>query len=249
MKVSIVTPCFNCEDFIRETYKTVKDQSYSDWEWLCVDDCSIDETHKILSEIAEQDKRVKIFKNIENSGAAVTRNKGLEEATGDYIAFLDSDDIWDPSKLALQVDFMQKYSLLFSYHNYQMVDSNGSRIKDMILEECYVASDLLKFNPFATSSIMISKFVADRTRFREHLRRRQDYLFWFEALKISNHAKALPEFLSGYRQTGADSLSANKKKMAIIQWQLLGSEFNLSLLERIYYFCQYAIWGIKKYLI
>lgn len=249
MLVSIITPCFNSSDYIYQTFETVKKQTHSQWEWICVDDCSSDGTWMILQELASGDERVKIFQNQENSGAAITRNKALQNASGDFIAFLDADDIWDPCKLATQLDFMQKYSLHFSYHNYQMVDSEGKRIKDMIIEDCYVAPDLLKYNPFATSSIMISKFVADRVRFREHLRRRQDYLFWYEALKISNHGKGLPEFLSGYRQTGEDSLSADKKKMAIIQWKLLGSEFKLNPLKRIYFFGQYAWWGVKKYLI
>ncbi|MAZ47782.1 MAG: glycosyl transferase [Halobacteriovoraceae bacterium] len=247
MLISIVTPCYNCADFIYETYQTVKNQTFSDWEWLCVDDCSTDDTNLILQELASGDERVKVFKNEKNSGAAVTRNRGLEEASGNYIAFLDADDIWDPAKLALQLDFMQIQALHFSYHNYQLVNSDGIRIKEMIIDDCYVAGDLLKYNPFATSSIMISKFVADRTRFREHLRRRQDYIFWYEALKLSNRGQGMSEFLSSYRQTGEDSLSADKKKMALIQWQLLNSEFKLNLFERVYYFLKYAIWGLKKY--
>ena len=247
MLISIVTPCYNCADFIYETYQTVKDQTFSDWEWLCVDDCSTDKTNLILQEISSGDARVKVFKNEKNSGAAVTRNRGLEEASGNYIAFLDADDIWDPAKLALQLDFMQKQALHFSYHNYQLVDSEGNRIKEMIIDDCYVAGDLLKYNPFVTSSIMISKFVADRTRFRERLRRRQDYIFWYEALKISNRGKGMDEFLSSYRQTGSGSLSSNKIKMAGIQWKLLKEELQVSFFQRVFYFFRYAIWGLNKY--
>lgn len=247
MLISIITPCYNCADFIYETYQTVKNQTHDNWEWICVDDCSTDETAKIVQELAAGDERVKFFQNAENSGAAVTRNRGLEEASGDYIAFLDSDDLWDPSKLALQLDFMKKRALHFSYHNYQLIDKEGNGIKNMNLENCIVAQDILKYNPFATSSIMVSKMIANKVRFREHLRRRQDYLFWYEALKFSNHAKGLAEYLSSYRQSGEDSLSANKKAMALIQWKLLKEEFDLNPIQRIFYFSHYAWWGIKKY--
>lgn len=212
-----------------------------------MDDCSHDETFKILNELAQGDKRIKVFQTPENSGAAIARNKGLTESTGDYIAFLDCDDLWAASKLAKQAEFMQTSALHFSYHNYLIINRKGERIKEMNIENCYVAQELLRFNPFATSSIMISRKIADSVRFREHMRRRQDYLFWFEALTLANHGKGLSEQLSSYRLSGDDSLSANKRLMAKIQWQLLKDEFGLSPIARIYYFVQYAIHGVKKY--
>ena len=191
----------------------------------------------------------KVFKNEVNSGAAVTRNNCLDKATGEYVAFLDSDDLWAAEKLQKQLDFAQQNNAEFVYHNYWIVDSEANQIKKQILPASVSQSQLLNFNPFATSSVMIKRDVIEKNkiRFREHLRRRQDYLFWYEVIGQSEIALGMPELLSSYRIFGKDSLSANKKQMAKIQWQLYRQEFKLGLFASAYYFVRYAIHGIKKY--
>lgn len=249
-KVSIVTPCFNCQDFLEETYKTVLEQTYPHWEWLLVDDCSTDGTYALLQDFAKRDERIKCFKNAQNAGAAVTRNVGLENASGDYIAFLDSDDIWRANKLEKQITHAQQADADFSYHNYETVDASGVKLKELNLASSYTAPDLLKFNPFATSSILVKREVVERNgiRFKEHLRRRQDYFFWYDSIAASKVVAGLDENLSGYRLGNSGSLSSNKLKMAKIQWGLYREEFGLGFLESLYYTVHYALHGLKKYL-
>lgn len=93
--VSIVMPAYNSEPFIDESIRSVQSQTYGDWELLIVDDCSTDKTISIANEIARGDSRIHVFQNKQNSGAAYSRNRALREAKGDWIAFLDSDDLWD----------------------------------------------------------------------------------------------------------------------------------------------------------
>lgn len=250
-KVSIITPCFNCQEFLEETFATVTQQSFENWEWILVDDCSTDDSHLKLQELAERDSRIKVFKNEENCGAAVTRNIGLENATGDYIAFLDSDDLWHPKKLELQMADIEKNKVDFSYHDYETVDEAGKHLKEMNLRGTYSAKDLLKYNPFATSSIVVRRglIVSHGIRFKEHLRRRQDYFFWYDAIAASKNVKATGQTLSRYRLGNQNSLSSNKIKMAKIQWKLYRTEFNLGLISSVWYTSNYALHGIKKYLL
>ena len=102
-KVSIITPSWNSEKYIKKTIESVQNQTYLNWEMIIVDDCSSDNTVKIVQEISKKDPRVRILKQNTNGGAAKARNRSLNEATGRYIAYLDADDIWKPSKLEKQI--------------------------------------------------------------------------------------------------------------------------------------------------
>ncbi len=119
--VSIIMPSWNTANFIAESIQCVIDQTYKKWELLIVDDCSTDNTDEVVKPFLA-DKRIKYFKNEKNSGAALTRNRAMREAQGEWIAFLDSDDLWTPDKLMWQIKFMKKHNLLFSYHEYEKID-------------------------------------------------------------------------------------------------------------------------------
>ncbi|MCM1450449.1 MAG: glycosyltransferase [Clostridiales bacterium] len=121
--VSIITPTWNCGRFIAETIESVLAQSYSNWEMLIVDDCSTDNTREVVE--AFNDPRIKYHCLEHNSGAAVARNTALSMARGRWIAFLDSDDLWLPDKLQLQIDFMTRNGYSFSYHGYTEIDEES----------------------------------------------------------------------------------------------------------------------------
>ena len=122
--VSIIMPSWNTEKFIGESIKSVIDQSYQNWELLIVDDCSTDNTDKVV-EAFLSDKRIRFLKNEENLGAALTRNRALREAQGEWIAFLDSDDLWFPEKLEKQIVFMNSNRYNLSYTEYEKIDEEG----------------------------------------------------------------------------------------------------------------------------
>ena len=123
--VSIITPVYNCEDTIGETIESVLNQTLSDFEMLIVDDISNDKTIDIIKKYQKQDKRIKLFILKEKGGAASARNKALKEASGQYIAFLDGDDLWVSDKLEKQIKFMQENKCAFSFTGYEFADSNG----------------------------------------------------------------------------------------------------------------------------
>lgn len=121
--VSIIMPSWNTGKFIAESIQSVIDQTYKNWELLIVDDCSTDNTDDVVASF--HDDRIKYLKNEQNQGAALTRNRAMREARGEWIAFLDSDDLWEPMKLECQIKFMKKNNLVFSYHEYEKIDEES----------------------------------------------------------------------------------------------------------------------------
>ena len=119
-------PSYNCGKYVEETIRSVQAQTYKNWEIIFVDDCSKDDTIKQVLELRGQDSRIKLFQNSANLGAAVSRNNALCEAKGRWIAFLDSDDQWEPTKLEKQVQFMEENGYAFSYTEYQEMDTDGN---------------------------------------------------------------------------------------------------------------------------
>lgn len=118
--VSVIMPSWNTGEFISESIQSVLNQTYQNWELIIVDDCSTDNTDEVVA--AFQDKRIRYLHNEHNSGAALTRNYGLREAKGEWIAFLDSDDLWAPDKLEHQIRFMQDNKYSISYTEYEKID-------------------------------------------------------------------------------------------------------------------------------
>lgn len=121
--VSIIMPSWNTGKFIAESIQSVINQTYEKWELIIVDDCSNDNTDEVVGIFT--DKRIKYLKNEKNSGAALTRNRALREAKGEWIAFLDSDDLWVPEKLEHQINFMEKNGYSLSYTEYEKIDEDS----------------------------------------------------------------------------------------------------------------------------
>lgn len=124
--VSIIMPSWNTGKYISESIQSVLAQTYTNWELIIVDDCSTDNTDEVIANFC--DKRIRYLKNTQNSGAALTRNRALREAKGEWIAFLDSDDIWLPEKLEKQIEFMKKNNYVFSYHDFEKIDEAGKSL-------------------------------------------------------------------------------------------------------------------------
>lgn len=124
--VSIIMPSWNTGRFIAESIQSVLDQTYPDWELLIVDDCSTDNTDEVVASF--HDDRIRYLHNAHNSGAALTRNYALREAKGEWIAFLDSDDLWAPEKLEHQIAFMKEHGCSLSYTEYEKIDEGSNAL-------------------------------------------------------------------------------------------------------------------------
>lgn len=210
--VSIIMPSYNTALYIKETIQSVLDQTYTNWELIIVDDCSTDNTEEVLATI--NDSRIRYFKNEKNSGAAVSRNKALRAAKGQWIAFLDSDDLWMPEKLEKQINFMKKNGYSFSYTNYEEIDVDGNKTGIKITGPKRITKTGM-FN-YCWPGCLTVMFDADKIGLIqiEDIKKNNDYAMW---LKVCQKADCylLDEYLAQYRKGRAGSVSTHSIKTMI----------------------------------
>lgn len=210
--VSIITPTYNSQSFIVETIESVFAQTYANWELILVDDCSQDDTWKILEEYKNKDSRVKILKLDKNYGAGVARNKGITIAEGDFMAFVDSDDIWVPQKLELQLNFMKEKRRLICYSSYYLIDESSEKTGYIIHAPQEInfrknlRNDYIGFLTFIYNCKEIGKI------YMPEIRKRQDWALKLLVLKKGGIAYGIDQPLAYYRK-GQQSLSKNKFKL------------------------------------
>ena len=210
--VSIIMPSYNTAPYIMETIQSVLDQTYTNWELIIVDDCSADNTNEILAEI--HDERIKYFRNEKNFGAAVSRNKALREAKGQWIAYLDSDDLWVPEKLERQINFMKKNGYSFSYTNYEEIDVEGNKTGVKVTGPKKVTkTDMFNYCWPGCLTVMFDATKIGLVQI-EDIKKNNDYAMW---LKICRKADCylLDEYLGQYRKGRAGSVSTHSIKTMI----------------------------------
>ncbi len=214
--VSIIMPSYNTGEYITETLQSVFAQTYKNWEIIIVDDCSTDNTDEIIKPLLK-DQRIRYYKNDQNSGAAVSRNRALREARGKWIAFLDSDDLWLPKKLEKQVKFMQDNGYAFTFTDYRIC-LNGEWLpyintapdvvnKKMMYNYCY----------FSTITVMYNREIIGLIQTAD-LKKNNDYAMWLQAIEKSR-AYRLPECLSYYIKHDGSVSSGSKWKL--IKWHYI----------------------------
>ncbi|HSQ47900.1 MAG TPA: glycosyltransferase family 2 protein [Lutibacter sp.] len=243
--VSIITPCFNAADFIAETIRSVQNQTFTDWEWFIIDDCSQDTSVAIIAEIAQNDARIKLLPLKKNAGAAVARNMGIALAKGNYMTFIDADDVWSNRFLAENIARIAQTEG-FLCASYEMYDESLNRkLGELIVPEYATYSAILKTNTISclTAFIDISRLGKE---FMPEIKYRQDMGLWLKYLKKINRVEGISESLAIYR-IGKKSLSSNKVNLLKHQWTFYREVENLSVLKSTYYFNLWMYYGSKKY--
>ncbi len=241
--VSVIMPSYNTADYIADSIKSVISQTYQNWELIIVDDCSTDNTDDIVSYFS--DNRIKYMKNKKNMGAAATRNRALREAKGEWIAFLDSDDLWLPNKLEKQINFMKSNGYVFSYHNYEKIDENNENLNVIVTgpklitrkemyNYCYPGCLTFMYNVKIIGLLQI-----------KNISKNNDYAMHLKLCKKAN-CYLLDENLAKYR-IRKKSISHDKL------WKKLKSHYDLfhvcdeqSILTSLWYACWNMIYGILK---
>ena len=197
--VSIIMPSYNCGSFVKETISSVLAQSYNNWEIIFMDDCSTDDTIRKVSVLKEKDKRIRLFQNSSNMGAAVSRNKALREARGRWIAFLDSDDLWEPTKLEKQIRFMEENNYHFSYHEYIEIDEQDKELGVKVSGKEHVG----KFDMYSCCwpgclSVMYDASVVGLIQIND-IKKNNDTAIWLKVIKKAD-CYLLKECLGKYRR-------------------------------------------------
>lgn len=243
--VSIIMPNYNSEKYLESTIKSVLAQTYNNWELIFVDDCSTDNSLRLVNSF--HDERIKVLKTELNSGAATSRNLAIKIARGKWIAFLDSDDLWVPEKLEKQIAYMQNNNISFSFTDYSVIDENDKVISTFKpkIDKCSY-KDILKHNCIGCLTAIYNADKLGKVLMPVDAVKREDLACWLSILKNGELAYCLHECLALYK-VHSNSVSSNKFKMIKYQWLVYRKIEKLNIFKSMYYMVCWAISGVLKY--
>lgn len=243
--VSIIMPSYNTANFISESIRSVIAQTYTDWELIIVDDCSTDRTDEVVASF--RDSRIRYFKNEKNSGAALTRNRALREARGEWIAFLDSDDLWEPEKLERQIAFMNGHNYTLSFTGYEKIDEEGQPLNMYVSGPDVVNKrKMYNYDYIGQLTMMYSAKYFGLIQIRD-IRKNNDYAIRLRLYKKpGTEAHLLRENLAKYRirkkSISHDKLSKKLKS----HYDLFRYCDEKSPIAALYFACGNMFWGLLK---
>lgn len=232
--VSIIMPAYNCEHFIEESIRSVLAQTYTKWELLIVDDCSTDNTWTILQAQAAKDNRIRIFRQPQNAGSGKARNKGIEEAKGRYIAFLDSDDWWYSTKLQKQLDFMQSHQYEFTCTWYEDAKTDLTPYHISRPKDKQNFRYMRYGNEVGTPGVIIDTQRIGKI-YMPDFRRGQDWCLWLRILQHVDYLRVCPFVSFKYRHNDA-SVTRNKWVMVKAVMNIYQNELHYSFPHALYVF-------------
>jgi teichuronic acid biosynthesis glycosyltransferase TuaG len=248
--VSIITPLHNAEHTIQECMNSVFNQTYDNWEHIITDNLSTDNGPEIVTQQMFKDPRVSLLKFEEKPSAGLTRNVSLEAAKGQYIAFLDADDFWDPKKLELQIKFMQDNDLSFSWTSYRVMKKETQNLSTLPVRQSKgpaLSGQLLsKKAVIGCLTAVYDTHKLGKVKMKD-IKKRQDFVLFVELLQKSEKkgfkCAGLTDVLATYRVLDG-SLSSDKKSAAKHQWNALVNHCGISKPKAAYYFITYTIRGL-----
>lgn len=243
--VSIITPAYKAAAFVGETIQSVLAQRHLDWEMIVVDDCSPDSTAEVVEQYAAADRRVRLVRSPTNGGVGAARNAALDAATGRYIAFLDSDDLWLPEKLESQLEFMRDLNAGFSFTAFRRISQDGRRVGRLIIVPPrldYAA--LLGNTAIVTSTVLIDRAVVGDFRMTKTYY--DDFVLWLQLLKRGTVAHGLKRDLTRYRVV-SQSISRDKANSARQVWRTYRQVERLGVGRSSWSFARYATRALLKY--
>lgn len=244
--VSIIVPVYNAERFLNDTIKTIQNQTYENWEAIFVDDCSKDDSVKLLEKASKKDKRIKVIKLKKNSKAATARNEGIKAAMGEYICFLDADDFWITNKIELQVDFMKKYNYEFIYGGYEFANAEGvPNGKIVSVPDKINYNEALKNTTIWTCTVMFNMNKLTKEQIYMPCVVSEDTACWWKVLKNIEYAYGMNKTLAYYRRS-ENTLSSNKLVAIKRIWFLYTRVEKLPFLKALYCFVNYAIRAVLR---
>ena len=246
MTVIIIIPAFNSAAYLEQAVQSVMAQSFSDWKLLIIDDHSTDRTFQIAEKLASSDSRIQVLQNSRQCGTAYSRNRGIKASESEYIAFLDSDDLWRKDKLERQLTALRNNGFDFCYTEAICIDEPGTHILTIFHVPQKVSfSDLLGGNDIICSSVLLKRKWAERYLFNEGMIH-EDFVCWAKMLYAGCRATGLQEPLVYYRRRKG-SRSFNKLRSAKL---MLNSyhQLHVPVFQRIVSFVNYTLHGIRRYL-
>ena len=245
MMISILMPYYNKRLYVKESIISVIDQSFKDFELIIIYD---DETKKDLDYIKsleKMDKRIKLIINQKNLGAGLSRNRGIDYAKGEFIAFIDSDDLWRKDKLQKQITIMKKNNYDFSHTDYEIIDQDGKIRGKRVAKNFFQVNDLIKSCDIGLSTVILSKKILSLEKRFPNLKTKEDFILWLKILEYKIPIYSINETLTSWRKL-ENSLSSSliqKLKDAFIVYN---KYMKFNFFKSIYYILCLSINYIKK---
>jgi teichuronic acid biosynthesis glycosyltransferase TuaG len=242
--ISVIIPVYNSAHTLEEAISSAMAQSFKDLEILVLDDGSTDDSRRIARELADLDDRIRLLPNEENRGVETTRNRGLDLARGEWIAFLDADDVWQPDKLEKQMLRLHQTGCTLCYTGYSFIDRDSRAIRQPYeVPEVLTQRRFLAENVIGCSTALFQKpqTIRMRTGYGH-----EDYVFWLELLGAGYRATGINENLMRYRVMEA-SRSGDKKRAAANRWKIYRQFLGMAPCRSAGYFAAYAIRGLIKH--
>lgn len=244
--VSIITPCYNSEAYIEETYQSIAAQTYTDWEWIVIDDSSTDDSVSVIKSIRSKDSRVRLLSNTGNKGPGGARNTGIKAANRRFIAFIDSDDLWFPEFLEKSIAKAKATGAGFVYSSVERWNEDLTvYFNDAEVPEKITYKELLYTCPIVCSTVLID-IEKHGKRYMPDLPKRQDYALWLDYLKVIPFAVGNKEPLGKYR-VRKSSISGNKWKVIKHQFNVYHKHQKVGLPRSLFYTLTWAYYGFMKY--
>lgn len=245
--VSIITPSFNCAEFIEKTIKSISVQTYRNWELLITDDCSTDNSCEIIERFASEDSRIKLYRLSHNSGAGIARNNSIEKASGRFIAFCDSDDRWYPDKLEKQLEYMDLSQCAMSHTSYMICDDRDMTTGIVVCRKKESLKSMRRDDKMGFLTVIYDTSQIGKI-YMPPLRKRQDWAFKLKVLQKCHYSYGMKEPLAYYRKR-AGSISSKKRNLIKYNIAVLREVFGWSLLRaNLYFYLIFMPTHLKKLL-
>ena len=243
--VSVIIPYYKKKDFFKKTFLSVQKQIYRNIEVIIIyDDKDLSEV-KFIKKLISHDKRFKIIFNSKNLGAGYSRNKGIDISKGEFIAFLDADDIWKKNKLSSQIKFMNEENINCSHTSYEIINDKSNSLGVRIAKNFFNLSSLLKSCDIGLSTVVIkSKIIKKKLKFPK-LKTKEDFVLWLILLKKKEKIYGLNKNLSFWRKTN-NSLSSSAYQKLIDAFQVYNKYMKFGVIKSFFYVIILSAYFLKK---
>ena len=244
--VSVIIPYYKKRNFVKETIVSVINQSYDNLEILIIyDDTNLNDL-EFLQEISKLDNRIKIINNNKRLGAGLSRNKGIEQSNGKYIAFIDADDTWAPDKLKDQISFMKKNNYQISHTSYFIIDEKKKIIGQRKARDLLSINEILKSCDIGLSTVIIEKKIIIKTNTKfPKLVTKEDFVFWLMLLKKNYKFYAYDSNLTNWTDS-KNSLSSSTIQKLFDGFKVYNYYMNFNIIKSLYYLICLSLNYLKK---
>ena len=238
--VSVIIPYYKKKKYIINSIKSVLNQTYENLEIIIIYDDENQNDLDFIQEIKKKDKRIFIIKNLKTMGAGDSRNIGINNSKGQYIAFLDADDTWQNDKLNKQINFMKSNNYEITHTSYSIVDESQRIIGKRIARNFFRLNDLLKSCDIGTSTVIIKKdLINDNVKFAS-LKTKEDYVLWLKLLEKNAKIYGLDEILTFWTKSRS-SLSSSTFQKLIDGFRVYYKYMNFNYFKSVYYLIRLSI--------